>query len=231
MPSEAEIEGEKRAAAAHAATLVRDGMRLGIGTGSTAAFFIEEVGKLVAQGMRLSCVSSSERSTALARAVGIGVVDRYDHTLDLAIDGADEVGPDLSLIKGGGGSLLREKLVALAAERFVVIVDHTKVVPALGTVKLPVEVVRFLWRDTGRRLSALGLTWELRGGEASPLVTDEGHYILDTHVGGDGLIHDPQMLGRELKQVVGVVEQGLFLGIASGCVVGEGTGVRAMGSV
>lgn len=231
MPSEPEVDGEKRAAAARAATLVKDGMLLGIGTGSTATLFIEELGKLVAQGMRFSCVSSSDRSTALAKAVGITVLDRHDQRLDLAVDGADQVDPDLTLIKGGGGSLLKEKLVALAADRFVVIVDHTKLVPALGTSKLPVEVVRFLWQDTARRLNALGLTWELRGGEASPLVTDEGHYILDTHVGGDGLIHDPQALGRELKAVAGVVEHGLFFGIAKGCLVGETNGVRVLGAL
>jgi ribose 5-phosphate isomerase A len=112
-----------------------------------------------------------------------------------------------------------------------VIVDETKVVPALGRFKLPVEVVHFLWRDTARRLSALGLTWDLRGGEATPFVSDEGHYILDTHVGGDGLIRDPQPLARELKQVVGVVEHGLFLDIASACLVGEANGVRVLGEL
>ncbi|MBO0701815.1 MAG: ribose-5-phosphate isomerase RpiA [Candidatus Dormibacteraeota bacterium] len=227
----ADLDGEKRAAAVRAAELVRDGMLLGIGTGTTASFFIEELGKLVAQGMRLSCVSSSERSSALARKAGVPVVDRHDRRLDLAVDGADEVAPDLSLIKGGGGSLLREKLVALAAERFVVIGDHTKVVPALGRFKLPVEVVKFLWPDTAQRLSSLGLSWELRGGPSTPFVTDEGHFILDTHVGGDGLIHDPQALGRELKHVVGVVEHGLFLGIAGACLIGEAAGVRVLGAL
>lgn len=231
MPSETEIADQKREAAVRAAQLVKDGMLLGIGTGSTATFFIQELGRLVEQGMHLSCVSSSERSLWLAQAAGIKVLEQHDQPLDLAVDGADEVGPELALIKGGGGALLREKLVALAAERFVVIVDETKVVPALGRFKLPVEVVKFLWPDTGKRLSALGLTWELRGGEGSPFVTDEGNYILDAHAGGDGLIHDPQTLGRELKQVTGVVEHGLFLGIASACLVGEGTGVRVLGTL
>jgi ribose 5-phosphate isomerase A len=231
MLSEAELEGQKRAAAARAAGLVEDGMLLGVGSGSTVYYFIEELGKLVAQGMHFTCVSSSERSAALLAKVGVSVVDHHEQRLHLCVDGADEVAPDLALIKGGGGALLREKLVAMAADRFVGIVDGSKVVPALGRHALPIEVVRFLWRDTGRRLTALGLSWELRGGEASPFVTDEGHYILDAHLGGDGLIHDPEALGRELKQVVGVVEHGLFVGIAGACLVGEADGVRTLGEL
>ncbi len=231
MPSEAEIEAEKRAAAVRAAALIEDRMLLGVGSGSTVAYFIQELGKLVAGGMRLRCVSSSERSAARLKAAGVEVLDHHEDRLQLCVDGADEVGPGLALIKGGGGALLREKLVALAAERFVVIADATKVVPALGHHALPVEVVRFLWADTARRLSAVGLTWELRGGEAAPFVTDEGHYILDTHVGGDGLIHDPHTLAREVSQVVGVVEHGLFLDLARACLVGEADGVRVLGEL
>lgn len=231
MPPPVEIEGQKRAAAARAARLVEDGMLLGVGSGSTVVYFIEELGKLVAQGMRLTCVSSSERSAALLRTARVPVVDHHEQRLPLCVDGADEVGPDLTLIKGGGGALLREKLVAMAAARFVVIVDETKVVPELGRHALPVEVVRFLWRDTGRRLSALGLTWEVRGGEETPFVTDEGHHILDAHLRGDGLIRDPGALARELKQVVGVVEHGLFVGIARVCLVGEANGVRTLGEL
>lgn len=231
MPSPGEIEERKRAAAARAATLVRDGMTLGIGTGSTASLFIAELGVLVAQGMRLSCVASSDRSAKLAREAGLRVLEEHDRRLDLCVDGADEVGPGLELIKGGGGALLREKLVASAAQRFVVIVDDTKPVPVLGRHALPVEVVRFLWADTARRLGALGLTCELRGGPGTPFVSDEGHYILDVRVGGDSLIHDPEALGREIKQVVGVVEHGLFLGIATACLVGTAEGARVLGDL
>lgn len=228
MPSPADVEAQKRAAAARAATLVEDGMLLGVGSGSTVVYFIEELGRLVARGMRFTCVSSSERSAALLSAAGVPVVDHHERRLQLCVDGADEVSPGLALIKGGGGALLREKLVALAAARFVAIVDESKLVPALGRHGLPVEVVRFLWRDTGRRLTELGLTWELRGGVEAPFVTDEGHYILDAHVGGDGLIHDPGTLGRQLKQVVGVVEHGLFVDIAGACLVGGPDGVRTL---
>lgn len=231
MPSEAEIEAQKRAAAARAAALIEDRMLLGVGSGSTVAYFIEELGKLVARGMRLRCVSSSERSAAQLSAAGVEVLDHHDARLQLCVDGADEVGPGLALIKGGGGALLREKLVALAAERFVVIADETKLVPALGHHALPVEVVRFLWSDTARRLSAVGLTWELRGGEAAPFVTDEGHYILDTHVGGDGLIREPAALAREVSQVVGVVEHGLFLDMAGACLVAKADGVQVLGEL
>lgn len=229
MRSPAELEAQKRAAAAQAATLVEDGMLLGVGSGSTVVYFIEELGKLAAGGMRLSCVSSSERSATLLGAAGIPVVDHHEQQLQLCVDGADEVAPDLALIKGGGGALLREKLVALAAGRFVAIVDESKLVASLGRRPLPIEVVRFLWPDTGRRLTALGLSWELRGGVAAPFVTDEGHYILDARLGGDGMIHDPEALGRELKQIVGVVEHGLFVHIASGCLVGGADGVRTLG--
>ena len=231
MRSPADVEAQKRAAAAQAASLIQDGMVLGVGSGSTVVYFIEELGRLVAQGMHVSCVSSSERSAALLRAAGVPVVDHHERRLPLCVDGADEVAPDLALIKGGGGALLREKLVALAAERFVAIVDEGKLVPALGRHALPIEVVRFLWADTGRRLTDLGLTWEVRGGAATPFVTDEGHYILDARLGGDGLIHDPGALGRELKQVVGVVEHGLFVGIAGACLVGEADGVRTLGAL
>lgn len=231
MPSPPEIEAEKRMAAVRAATLVEDGMVLGVGSGSTVAYFIEELGRLVAGGMRLTCVSSSERSAALLTGAGVQVLDHHEHRLPLCVDGADEVGPGLALIKGGGGALLREKLVAIAAERFVVIADETKLVPELGHHALPVEVVRFLWPDTARRLSALGLTWTLRGGDASPFVSDEGHYILDTRLGGDGLIHDPRGLARELSQVVGVVEHGLFIDMAGSCLVGDAGAVRVLGAL
>lgn len=231
MPPTADAEAQKRAAAARAATLVEDGMPLGVGSGSTVAYFIEELGRLAARGMRFTCVSSSERSASQLAAAGVRVVDHHEQRLQLCVDGADEVSPDLALIKGGGGALLREKLVAMAADRFVAIVDESKLVPALGRHPLPVEVVRFLWPDTGRRLTALGLTWELRGGVETPFVTDEGHYILDAHLGGDGIIDDPDTLGRELKQVVGVVEHGLFVHVAGACLVGEADGVRVLGRI
>jgi ribose 5-phosphate isomerase A len=227
----AALDAQKRAAAERALELVRDGMLLGIGTGSTATHFIEGLGRLVREGMRLRCVSSSERSSALAAGAGVEILTSHERRLDLAVDGADEIAPDLGVIKGGGGALLREKLVALAADRFVVIADETKLVPVLGRRALPVEVVRFLWQDTARRLAALGLTWELRGGEAAPFVTDEGHHILDVRPGGGGAFADPPALAGELDRVVGVVEHGFFLGMAQGCVIGTPSGVSVLGSL
>jgi ribose 5-phosphate isomerase A len=219
----------KRLAAERALELVRDGMTIGIGTGTTARFFVEGLGRLVARGMRLRGLPTSERTAQLASAAGVPLIDEPALRLDLAVDGADEVAPDLGLIKGRGGALLREKLVASAAERFVVMADDSKLVERLGRDVLPVEVVSFLWRGTAERLEALGLGWMLRGGEAEPYVTDNGNLILDTTMVGG--IADPVELGLALKAQLGVVEHGLFLGMAAACVVASVDGVRVLGAL
>jgi ribose 5-phosphate isomerase A len=217
----------KQKAAERALELVRDGMSIGIGTGTTARFFIQGLGRLVAGGMRLRGLPTSERSAQLARSAGVPLLDDLDGQLDLAIDGADEIAPDMDLIKGRGGALLREKLVATAARHFVVIADDSKLVSQLGLGLLPVEVVPYLWHQTAARLAGMGLTWKLRGGVEHPFVTDNGNLILD--VASEGGIGDPRGLAAELKAQLGVVEHGLFLGIARGCLVAGEDGVRILG--
>lgn len=221
-------EAYKRAAAERALDLVRDGMTLGIGTGTTARLFIEGLGRLLAQGMRLRGVATSLASAELARAQGLPIVEGDPH-VDLAVDGADEIDPDLSLLKGRGGALFREKLVAIAAERFVIVADESKLVSRLGSGVLPVEVGQFLWQQTAHRLEALGATSTLRGGAQDPYRTDNGNLIVDLTVAGG--IADPGGLATAIKATTGVVEHGLFLGLAGGCIVAGVGGVRILGSV
>jgi ribose 5-phosphate isomerase A len=217
----------KRQAADRALELVRDGMTIGIGTGSTARFFIEGLGRRVAAGLGIRGLATSIQSANLARAAGVPLLDDLETKIDLAIDGADEVDSNLNLIKGRGGALLREKLVVLAARRFIVIVDDSKLVPALGQGRLPVDVVPFLWQQTAARISSLGLDWDLRGGRGAPFVTDDGHLVLD--VSAPGGIADPVALAATLKAEAGVVEHGLFLGLAAGCIAGTSQGLRVLG--
>ena len=210
--------------------LVRPGMLLGLGTGSTARYFIDAVGALVAGGMKVRAVATSNESREQARGLGIPIVDQIEGPIDLAVDGADEVDGRLNLIKGRGGALFQEKVVAAAATRFVVVVDETKVVSRLGVgVPLPVEVLPFLWQATARRLADLGSAWTLRGGESDPFITDNGNVILDLSF--EAGIDDPELLAAELRSVVGVVEHGLFLGLATGCLVAKASGVEILGSL
>jgi ribose 5-phosphate isomerase A len=162
----------------------------------------------------------------MAQEAGIEVVEDIDRPVDLAIDGADEIDPSLNLVKGHGGALFREKLVALAARRFLVIADDSKLVARLGQSYVPVEVLPFLWRRTGERLLALGDRLELRGGEGTPYRTDNGNLILDlTFEGG---LPDPERAAAEIKSISGVLEHGLFLGMASACLVAGPQGVRVL---
>ena len=217
----------KRRAGFRAAEFVEDGMGVGLGTGSTAFWMVERLGERVrVEGLRVRCVPTSRRTEEQARGLGIPLVSLGEAgELDIAIDGADEIGPGLALIKGGGGALLREKLVAGAARRFVVIADASKRVDVLGRFPLPVEVVPFAWELTARRVAAVtGVEPELRrvgGGEV--YVTDNGNYILDCRCGA---IPDPARTERELKALTGVVESGLFVGMADLAVVSTDEGVE-----
>lgn len=219
------VEG-KRQAAERAALLVEPGMRLGLGTGSTAALFVEALGRRVAEGLRVRAVPTSEATRLQAERLGIALATLEEEPeLDLAVDGADEIDPDLNLIKGGGGALLREKIVAAASRRLVVIADAGKRVARLGRFPLPVEVVPFGLETTRRRVAAVlaehalpGWTLELRrdaGG--APVVTDGGHVLLDATLGA---IASPGELGAALKAVLGVVEHGLFVGLADTALIG-----------
>jgi len=217
----------KRAAAEKALELVQDGMLLGLGSGSTARHFTMGVGRLVAEGMKVRGVPTSRATAELAAQVGIPIVTEIVGQIDLAVDGADEVDPALNLIKGRGGALFREKLVAAAAKRFVVVVDESKLVKQLGVGVLPVEVLPFLWRSTADRLTALGVSLVVRGGEETPYITDNGNLILD--LSGDGEIENPDEFAAELKRVTGVVEHGLFVGMTDTVIVAGPDGPRALG--
>ena len=217
----------KQAAAEKALELVRDGMLLGLGSGSTVRYFTEGVGRLVAGGMQLRGVPTSRATAELAAANGIPVVEEFNGEIDLAVDGADEVDPHLGLIKGRGGALFREKLVAAASRRFVVVVDESKLVKQLGVGALPVEVLPFLWRTTAARLEALGASWTVRGGGESPYVTDNTNMILDLMFPNG--ITDATGLGTSIKATVGVVEHGLFLKMTNMCIVAGSEGPRVLG--
>jgi ribose 5-phosphate isomerase A len=210
--------------AQRAVEFVDDGMAVGLGTGSTATMFIRELGKRVqGGGLKIRCVASSEASHQLGLSLGMDVVTLNElPRLDVYIDGADEVGPGLALIKGGGGALLREKIVASTAERFIVVVDESKVVEKLGRFPLPVEVIKMALPLVGPRLEELGLHPKQRRAKdgSGPYLTDEGNYILDCAC---GVIEDPEETAAEIRNIVGVVEHGLFLGMASiALVAGEG---------
>ena len=219
----------KRSAGRRAAELVEDGMAVGLGTGSTAFYLVERLAERVREeGLRLRCVPTSRRTEEQARALGLTLVDFAEvRALDLAIDGADEIGPGLSLIKGGGGALLREKLVASAARRFVVIADAAKRVEVLGRFPLPVEVVPFGWQATAERVGRVtGAEPTLRrDGSGEVFVTDNGNYVLDCRC---GRIPDPARTERDLKLLTGVVESGLFVGLAHSAIVGTAEGVEVI---
>jgi ribose 5-phosphate isomerase A len=219
----------KRAAADRALQLVEPGMLLGLGTGTTARHFIAGVGRMVSEGISLTGVATSRASSTQAQALGIPLLDVLDREVDLAVDGADEIDPELRLIKGRGGALFREKLVAEASRRFVVVAEESKLVPRLGAGVLPVEVLPFLWQRTAARLTALGGAWVLRGGEEAPFLTDNGNLVLD--VSFEGGIAEPVALGRELKLVTGVVEHGLFCALTTAAILAGPGGVRTLGSI
>ncbi|MBO0684298.1 MAG: ribose-5-phosphate isomerase RpiA [Candidatus Dormibacteraeota bacterium] len=217
----------KVAAAERAAELVESGMLVGLGSGSTAAAFIKALGRRVAAGLRVQGLAPSLGSAKLASACGIPQVTEPDRPLDLAVDGADEIDPRLNLVKGGGGALFREKLVALSARRFIIVADESKLVDRLGRGPVPVEVLPFLWRQTAARLRGVGATVTLREDAGRPFVTDNGNHIL--LLGFDGGVADPAAIGAELKRVHGVLEHGLFCGMACGAIVAGAGGLRTLG--
>jgi ribose 5-phosphate isomerase A len=224
---EAKVQVGKRAA-----EMVEDGMRVGLGTGTTSVQFIKALGERVRQGLKIRCVASSDSSTELGRSLGMDVTSLEElPELDLYIDGADEVcsmtGGGLVLIKGGGAALLREKIVASAAKKFVCVVDSTKIVPQLGKFPLPVEVIKMARPLVERRLAALGLNPKLRMKKdgSGPLLTDEQNYILDCAA---GKIPDPAKTAEEIRHIVGVVEHGLFLNMATMALIAGEDGVQEL---
>ena len=226
-----DADAYKRKAAERALDFVSAGMRLGIGTGSTAGHFIDLLAERVRAGLDVVGVPTSEATRAHAERVGIALTTLDDTPeLDLTVDGADEIAPDLSLIKGGGGALLCEKIVAAASARMLVIADHTKWVALLGHFPLPIEVVPFGLAVTRAAVEAAAAAAgcpgraELRKRkDAAPFVTDGGHWILDAHL---QQIADPQALADRLARIAGVVEHGLFIGLAQAAVLANANGVR-----
>ncbi|MBD2844194.1 ribose-5-phosphate isomerase RpiA [Paenibacillus sp. IB182496] len=217
----------KRMAAERAAQLVKDGMAVGLGTGSTATLAIRALADRVAGGLRIRATATSERSAQMAMQWGIPLVSLEElERLDLTIDGADEVDPQWCLIKGGGGALLREKIVASASAQFIVIVDASKLVTRLGAFPLPVEVTPFGHVQTLRRLGALGCDAALREQEGQLYRTDNGHYIADCRF-ADG-IAQPAELELRLNAIPGVVDNGLFVGMASRIIVGHEEGAEEL---
>jgi len=224
------IDKAKYVAARRAADLVQDGMRVGLGTGSTAAWMVRRLGERVQQdGLKIKGVPTTSRTAQLAREVGIEVVS-LDQAgwLDMTIDGADEFDGELNLIKGGGGAHLQEKIVATASDQMVVIADAGKQVETLGAFPLPVEVVPFGWQTTRTlveealdTMDVLGTTTSLRMNGEAPFVTDEGNHILDLHLQRIG---NARQLALVLNQVPGVVENGLFIDICDKVVIGYGDG-------
>jgi ribose 5-phosphate isomerase A len=218
-------ESEKELAGRAAAKLVRDGDVVGLGTGSTAYFTVLALGERVKTGLKIVGIPTSNATAELARAVGIplGTLDQYP-VLDIDIDGADEIDPQLNLIKGGGGAHLREKVIAAASKKMVVIADSGKLVPVLGKFPLPVEIVSFARAVVEKKIASLGATTKLRTqADGSPYLTDNGNPILDCSF---GKILDPAALARTLRDIPGVVEHGLFIGLASLALVGRGDSVE-----
>ncbi|MGH9690091.1 MAG: ribose-5-phosphate isomerase RpiA [Candidatus Acidiferrales bacterium] len=220
----------KKFAAEAAAQLVRDGMVIGLGTGSTAAFFVSALAERISrEGLRVSGIPTSTQTAELARSLKVPLASFTEHPeLDLTVDGADEVEMGtLYLIKGHGGALLREKIVAAASKRVVIVADETKLVERLGSLyPVPVEIVQFGWEVTDKRLQKLGAITSLRrGADAKPFLTDCGNYIIDCAFGP---MNKPKEVAHHLDHVVGLVEHGLFLEFASQVFVGGREGVKVL---
>lgn len=231
LPSDDEL---RRMAAEEALGVVEPGMKLGLGTGRTAEHFVRLLGAKVRAGFEVVGVPTSERTAALATAEGVRLATLDEEpALDLTIDGADEIDSELRLIKGGGGALLREKIVAAASARMIVIVDAAKLVPVLGAFPLPIEVVPFGLAATRRAIEAvaaeLGLSGAIapRAADGRAFVTDGGHYILDASFGRIG---EPERLADRLSAIPGVVEHGLFIGLASAAIVAHPNRIEWLGS-
>jgi len=213
---------EKEAAARASLRFIQDGQVVGLGTGSTAAYFIKLLGEQVKQGMRIRGIPTSDRSRELALSLGIPLTT-LDECQEIAVtvDGADEVDPQLRLIKGGGGAMLREKIVASATKQMIVVADASKRVERLGKFPLPVEVIQFAQALIAKRIAALGAQVNLRtNSDGSPYITDENNHILDCRFGE---IRDADQLARQLSEMPGVVEHGLFIGMASVALLARGS--------
>jgi ribose 5-phosphate isomerase A len=209
----------KKLAGVAAAAEVQPGMTIGIGTGSTAYWAIMEIGKQVKEGLMIKAVPTSKETNTLASSLNIPLLELNDvNSLDLTIDGADEIDPELNLIKGGGGALLQEKMVAAVSHQLIIIADSTKMVKTLGAFPLPVEVVPYGWKQVQHHfLKFWNIETSLRAKDNKPFMTDHGHFILDCHFVS---ITDPYDLCLQLNNIPGVVENGLFVKMATSAIIG-----------
>ena len=222
------LEALKGRAARAAVEYVKDGHIVGLGTGSTARHMVRMLGELVKDGMRIKGVSTSSETAELAKQARIPLIDSENRwEIDVAIDGADQVDPDFHLIKGGGGALLKEKIVAASAKQFIVMVDYTKQVSVLGgSFPLPIEVIPFGWGSTAREIEALtGSPVVLRERNGVPYKTENSHFIVDVHI---DRIDQPGKLETALNLIPGVVETGLFVGRTNVLIIGTPQGVRTL---
>lgn len=226
MSKSAQDEAKKAAGRRVIEEFVRDGMKLGLGSGTTSHFFVRELGMHVANGIKLTCTTTSRSTNDVAREVGIALTDPNEiGEIDLTVDGPDEIDRDFNMIKGGGACLLWEKIIAHASKRMITICDESKIVETLGAFPLPVEVVQFAWKQSermvARALASHGIknaVIERRMNDGQPVVTDSGNFILDCRC---GVIPSPAKLEIELNRIPGVVENGLFTRESQGMVVGR----------
>lgn len=210
---------QKKLAAEEAVKWIKDGMVVGLGSGSTVNWMLEKLGEKVQQGLQITGIPSSKKTERLAKQLGIPLTDFSSVSrIDIAIDGADEVDRQFNLIKGGGGSLVREKIVDAHATEFIVIVDESKLVSTLGKFPLPVEVLPFGWELTARAIAELGCEPKIRERNGERFISDNGNYILDCQFNS---IQNPQQLHEQLKQMTGVVETGLFVQMADRIIIGK----------
>ncbi len=220
-------EHQKKIAAEKATEEIQDGMILGLGTGSTAYYALLKIGQMVKNGLDIIGIPTSDGTEKIAVEQGIPLSSLSVYSkIDLTIDGADEVDAHLNLIKGGGAALVREKIIANASQRILIVVDESKVSHIIGTsFALPVEIVKFGWEATQREVNKICKRSDVRGGIVNPLITDNGNYILDCHFDG---IPKPEFVEQQLNNIPGVVENGIFVKLADQVIIGTSTGIRYM---
>jgi len=222
-----DFEREKERAARESLKYIQEGMTVGLGSGSTASYFVSLLGEKVRRGLKIEGIPTSVRTSVLAREYGIPLTDfSRKSRVDVTVDGADEIDPALNLIKGGGGALLREKIVASATDLYIIVADSQKPVDVLGAFPLPVEVVPFGWELAGEQIRDLGATVQLRlTATSQPFLTVQKNYILDCRF---ETIPDPKGLAASLSKITGVVEHGLFVGLTDLAIVGREVGVETL---
>lgn len=217
----------KQLAGEYAANFVKDGMKVGLGTGSTVYWTIQKLGERVKEGLSFQAVPTSKETEVLAKQLNISLISLNDvQSLDLTIDGADEIDANLQLIKGGGGALLREKIVATSSKELIIIADESKLVTHLGTFPLPVEIIPFSWKQTERKIQSLGCQTTLRLKNNETFITDNNNMIIDCIFPHN--ITNPADLHTQLKMITGVVETGLFVNMTSKAIIGTKNGIKEL---